>query len=192
MEKKKGRTGAKSPGVKKPKVEKAPMRNVIPFPGMWEEVEPPPLPKFTVGVDLVVSGKQPILKKVESYLKRGLKKLPDVVLTDSKPLYWINVVCLTDAYNGYHIAYFIAATSALKNLITGVFDDESFDMINEFFSDLVYVYEQRLKIGPSNLLKSACDEIVEDFQLNHVEEIREIWETVLNNPWTDDDDDIPF
>ncbi len=150
-------------------------RNVLQFPGSEKAV-----PQFSVGIELEVSGKGNLHKKAAAYLKRNLKALPGAVLTDCDPDYLINVVCLTDSLKGYNISYFVAGTSArLKDLLGEFLDEDLNELMSEYLDGMCCVFEHRIKVGPPEGLKKACEDLVGDFDENYLQEFRTIWEEHL-------------
>ena len=150
---------------------------ILPFP-----VPPKPLKPSPIGITLTVSGKGTLPKKVEGYLKKSLKSLEGAVLVDSNAHYWIDVVCLFDSHNGYNLSYFIAGTFPQFN---GDFleflDEDGMGMMSELLNGLCCVFEHRIKLGPPDRLKIACEEIARDFDEGCLQQFRSMWEAISNS-----------
>jgi hypothetical protein len=150
-------------------------KKVLAFPKFKE-----PTKRFSAGIELAVSGKGTIHKKVATYLKKDLKALQGVVITDSDADYQINVVCLMDNLKGYNISYYIAGTSArLNGVLSEFLDHEVAELMSEYLEGLCCVFEHRVKVGPPDRVRKACQEIVRDFDENYLREFRSIWEDHL-------------
>jgi hypothetical protein len=150
-------------------------KNVLPFPKTTKPLES--FPK--VGVRLTVSGKGTLPSKVKRYLKESLKSLHGVVLNDSDAHYWINVVCLMDNLKGYNLSYFVAGTiPELREELLQAPDELVTDMMFDLFDGLCCMLEHRIKVGPPENLKIACEKIVSEFDQDYLQEFRDIWETI--------------
>lgn len=149
------------------------VRKVLPFPAPTRPSEPLP----AVGIKLTVSGKGTLPKKVEGYLKKNLKSLEGVVLTDSNSHYWINVVCLLDNQKGYNLSYIIAGTfPEFDAELSQFLDEPAMGMMFDFFEGLCCVFEHRIKIGPPDHLQASCEQIVRDFDEDFLQQFWNICE----------------
>ena len=152
-------------------------RKILPFPASTKSLEP----FSAVRIKLTVSGKGTLPKKVAGYLKKNLKSLEGVVLIDSNGQYWINVVCLFDSLKGYNLSYFIAGTfPQFSGELSELLDERAMEMMSDFLDGLCCVFEHRVKLGPPDRLKIACEEIVRDFDEDFLRQFRNICEAFSN------------
>ena len=99
--------------------------------------EPSELPA-SVRIKLSVSGKSAAKKKIEGYLKKYLKSLEAVTITDYDAHYWISVVGIVDNNVGYNISYLIAGLfPSLKEDLSEGLDKSEAEMICRFFTKSV-------------------------------------------------------
>lgn len=152
-------------------------RKILPFPASTKSLEPFP----AVGIKLTVSGKGPLPRKVEGYLKKSLKSLEGIILIDSNAHYWIDVVCLMDSHKGYNLSYFIAGTiPKFSGDLSELLDEPVMEMMSDFFEGLCCVFEHRIKLGPPDHLEAACEQIVRDFDEDFLQQFRNICEAFSN------------
>ena len=153
------------------------MDNLLLFP---VSTEPSEL-QHSVRVKLTVSGKSAAKKKIEGYLKKYLKSLEAVTITDHEAHYWISVIGIVDNRVGYNISYFIAGLfPSLKEDLSEGLDESEAEMISDLLDGLCSVFQHQIKIGPPEKLQSSCEEIVEDFDENFVQEFIMVQKTLRN------------
>jgi len=158
---------------------KKPLGNILRLPVTSEPSEG----DRSVRIRLTVSGKSSTKKKIEGYLKKHLRSLEGVALTDSNAHYWINVIGVVDSLIGYNISYFIAGLfpSLREDLLSEVLDESEAEMITDLLDGLCSVFEHRIKMGPPDMLKDACEQIVKDFDENFLQQFLSVQEMVSNN-----------
>jgi hypothetical protein len=140
--------------------------NLVLFPGSEEAPEL----DFSARLKLTVSATGATKKKIESYLKKSFKSLEAVELTDSEPHYWISVIGEIDNSFGFSISYLIAGMyPTLKHNISGVLDEDGAEMFADMFDEFCTVFEHQMKIGPPQMFKSACEEIVQHFDEEYLQ-----------------------
>ena len=131
--------------------------DLLPFPILTEPSELP----ASVRIKLSVSGKSAARKKIEGYLKKYLKSLEGVIITDHEAHYWISVIGIVDNSVGFTISYFIAGLfPSLKGDLSEGLDESEAEMISDLLDGLCSVFEHQIKMGPPEKLQSCCEEIV--------------------------------
>ena len=133
-----------------------------------------------IPVSVIVSAKDPSTKSlIESHIKRNLRGLGDVNV-NTYPGYTIHIVAIKiknigGNHTGYSIATAITSSSSVS-LYDG-FTDEMKKIIipAEAKKKLLEPIEEfeNLNLSIGNDLKSMCEEIVADFDTEHLESARE-------------------
>ncbi len=59
-------------------------------------------------------------------------------------------------------------------------DESEAEMISDLLDGLCSVFEHQIKMGPPEKLQSSCEEIVEDFDENFVQEFIRVQKTLRN------------
>lgn len=157
---------------------KKPLGNILRLPVTSELLER----DRSVRIRLTVSGNSSTKKKIEGYLKKHLRSLKAVALTDSNAHYWINVIGVVDSLIGYNISYFIAGLfPSLREDLSEVLDESEAEMMSDLLDGLCSVFEHRIKMGPPDMLKDACEQIIKDFDENFLQQFLSVQEMVSNN-----------
>lgn len=173
---KKRKTPISNPGDKM--TSKKPLGNILRLPVTSQPLER----DRSVRIRLTVSGKSATKKRIEGYLKKHLRSLEGVAVTDTNAHYWINVIGIVDNLVGYNISYFIAGLfPSLTEDLTEALDDSEAEMMSDLLDGMCSVFEHRIKMGPPDMLKDACEQIIIDFDENFLQQFLSVQERLWDN-----------
>ncbi len=113
-----------------------------------------PFPEFTMpmealdemGIRVSVSGDASLSGKVERCVTEELKTVPDIIVTDRDPDFWIDIVCQHDNSNGFCLSYFIATMLPMPEEEVAddlyIFEKE---MVTDFMNKLcsIFIHQSR-------------------------------------------------
>ena len=134
-----------------------------------------PFPEFTmpmealdeIGIRVSVSGDASLSGKVERCVTEELKTVPDIIVTDRDPDFWIDIVCQHDNSNGFCLSYFIATMLPMPEEEVAddlyIFEKE---MVTDFMNKLCSIFIHQIKVGPMDTLEDASKEIAREFEEN--------------------------
>lgn len=159
--------------------------------GSTPQTQIPP-PEFKIKIE--VSGDGAVKEKVQSYLSREFRTIPDCKIVDSGESYTVGVVVLPQSLNGvefgYILTYWVEAPLNVSKVIQGVIDRNP----NMLESDKVMLrmliglceevtnlsLEPYLVYGPVSDLKETCNEIVATVD-NKLFEASRKWTRTMNS-----------
>ena len=151
--------------------------------------DPSSLPSYSTRIAVVISGDDGIDVRVKSFLTRELRDLPGVLVVGSDPD-WILVVIAREMRNqigstvGFAICYtvlwpFDNTRVRTWNRFAGVkLSDEWVSFLEDMTTGLCSFKDQALLSGPLDGLKEACENIVVNLDVKHLEPERQAWQEI--------------
>lgn len=139
--------------------------------------------KYSTTIKLVISADDEIQNQVYSYISRELRSLGDVTVVEDDPQWIIQIVAIQrKSKSGHKLGYAFSEIILspfrpiyLKNL----FCENDYKSLQAFTKDLVEVEGHRIRIYPEGQLQDICQELVADFDVEHLKPEREFLEEVL-------------
>ncbi len=141
------------------------------------------IPKFSIRVKLTCSAKDNIRGEVESFLRRELRSLNDVILVDENAGLEINIVAMeqeTVSRRKVGIIFSVVVLRPMEELLKFwvmsegkmTYDKAKFmDRLKDHFK--IYLYKGHyIQTGPVEELKSICQSIVAKLDIDYLEEVR--------------------
>lgn len=119
--------------------------------------------KREFNVEVEISAKNNVTKDaIESYITRELRTLVDVNIVTAKPLFSLRIVALDtgDQENPAGYALSVAATRNVACTVAGI------RRMCEIFED------HALYVDKAENLRALCEEIVTDFDIRHLKDLR--------------------
>lgn len=144
-----------------------------------------PFDDLTFPVQVTVSSEDSINGLVSSYVKRELRSLRDVEIVYSNPGWELRIIAMeTSTISGRKTGVVISTAimkkfrnQILLDIMNTVISKEEFEKIKEIVSvltsDLHDYRGSTLRVGSTDDLRTICNEIVADFDSDHLEAARE-------------------
>jgi len=150
------------------------------------------IPKGAFRVAVDVSGKDEIANKIQSYINRELRRLPDVTVVESKPLYSLSIVAI--ATGGYPLTSYAISlvvnerysgeTWFLKLLAKDnknvKLPESIYEYLDKATKDLVTFEHHELLLVPMDSLRERCEGIVATFDTKFLEPRRIVLQEYLD------------
>ena len=153
------------------------------------------LPKFSARVQVSVSSGDQISGEITSYINRELRNLHDVIVTDDKPEYRINIVAMENRLtNGVRTGYSLSVIvttpfdpSVLKLVVAlalGQKDEKtSLELQNRITKDTLdyeMIVQHYVQTGGQDDLRGICEKVVASFDGEVLERTRKAHQEVID------------
>jgi len=142
------------------------------------------LPPFSARVSVSVSADENIKGLIESYIGRELRSLGDVVVTDEKPEWIINIVALeleNRAGTKTGLALSIVILEPFNRiLVQGMLQRKYKEPALLLMKNLVEYNGHWLRVGSNDDLRQICSSIVADFDTQYLKARRELYQKILD------------
>jgi hypothetical protein len=152
----------------------------IPHSGFSQEKD---IEKLSIRVKLACSAQDNIRGEVESYLRRELRSLNDVILVDENPDLEVRIIAMeqktTDGIK-VGLVFSVVVLEPMADTIKfwvmsqGKIAYDKLAFMDKLKDDLrIYAYKAHwVRTGPIEELRSICQKIVARFDIDHLEEAR--------------------
>lgn len=115
-----------------------------------------------------------IENRVDSYIKRELRSLGDIVIVEQNGDWELDIIVMEATTKGGYKSGIVVSVAILNKILRGsIWDliepDEKDDNPNR---TKINITDHWLRIGPEETLKSICEKIVADFDTMHLEPFR--------------------
>ena len=156
-------------------------------------------PKFSARVQVFVGSREgeiassTLQTEAASYIKRELRSLGDVVISDQDPRYYIEVIPMAMTYESGrragHIAISVVVGERLTKTLAGrilerYLKAQGGDFYDDFLLPLVsneyLARTHRIYSGGSEDLRSLCEMLVAAFDSETIEPARDDWQQLLD------------
>lgn len=143
------------------------------------------IPPFSARVQVFVSADENIQGQIESYLSRELRSLGDVVVTDARPEWILNVgcseLCLQNGYKSGLSLSVVILRPFYNDDIMSLVSNKSKRVISTFISDLYSFDGHWFFVCNQNNLKSTCSEIIAKFDSSIISQHRVCRQNIIDN-----------
>jgi len=145
---------------------------------------------FSARVQLDVSARQEIERKVTGYLTREFRLLGDVALVETNPEWVLSVIAAELENESGDKTGMILSVTLLAPFDAGFFKEyvipgcvQSGPRLKNFIdinlADLYQLRDHWVEVGPD--LANVCNSLVENFSKRHLDDKRRIWQSVLED-----------
>jgi hypothetical protein len=139
-----------------------------------------------VQVNVAAEEKTDLKSRIESYLKRELRQLPGVTVVETAPDWIIRVVGIqtnnkAKSVTGYALSYVVLApfnNKFLPDVLEAQLSEAQNRLAEKYLASLHSVLDQQLLVGPLDELKQTCEELVAEFDTEHLEPMRQMYQRV--------------
>jgi len=150
----------------------------------------PDLLAFSARVQLDVSARKEIERKVTGYLTREFRLLGDVVLVETSPEWVLSVIAAELENESGDKTGMVLSVTLLAPFDARFFKEYVIpdcvqngprwkNVIDISLADLYQLRDHWVEVGPD--LASVCNSLVENFNKRHLDEKRRIWQAVLED-----------
>ena len=145
-----------------------------------------PVPPYSGRVLLNVTATEKLKAEVESYVGRELRSLGDVVVTNDKPDWILNILAMEQKDMREQKVGVILSIVILQpfnnQLVVSVVPERSKEWVSHWTSHLYSLSTYSVQFGPPESLRKLCNEIVVTFDSEQVNKERKIWQSLIDYP----------
>ncbi len=142
-------------------------------------------PPFSTKVCVMVGAEDYIRGKIDSYIKRELRSLSDVTLVDEGADWKLSILAMEPSTRGGGKGGVVISWVILKPFnnqwLSTLFQDGYKELGLTLTDGLCREEDHLLKVGPSEELRSMCEEMVADFDSDYIEPERKSYREAMKS-----------
>lgn len=142
------------------------------------------LQPFSARVSVSVSAHEKIKGLIESYISSELRSVGGIVVTDVSPRWVLSIVALESETKGGLKLGVTLSTVVLEpfdnQYVVSLASSKSKEAVSSFTSGLHRYSDHWINTGASQDLKSICEQIVANFDSNHIKPVKDSWQKYID------------